>query len=227
MSVTTGVKAKPFSWSYSALNNFETCGKRYYHYSILKDIQEPEGEAIRHGKSVHAAFEARVAFGEKLPLGMGMHEPILGKLANAPGQVHAERKLAINAKFEPVAWFSPGAWFRQVIDYSNIRANGVAIVIDYKTGKPKEDMTQLALSAATVFAHDPAVEQVRAALLFVGYDQIERAAFARERLTLLWSTILPRVAELERARAENDFPPRPGGLCRKYCGVKTCPFHGR
>jgi len=226
-TVTTAVKPKPFAWSYSQLNNFETCPRRYQAYSVTKEVVEVEGEAIRTGKAIHAAFEARVAFGEKLPLGMGMHEPLLAKLAAAPGAVYAERKLAINRDFLPTTWFAPGTWFRQVIDYTNVRHDGVAITLDYKTGKPKDDLTQLQLAAATIFAHDPEVQRVRAALVFVGYEQTEREDFTREQLPAIWDEVLPRVNALERAKADNAFPPRPGGLCRRYCGVKSCPFNGK
>jgi hypothetical protein len=224
---TPAVKAKPFAWSYSQLNNFETCPRRYQAYSVTREVVEPESENIRYGKTVHVAFEARVAFGEKLPLGMGMYEPMLASLASAPGQVHAERKLAIDRNFQPAPWFAPATWFRQVLDYTNLRDDGVAVTVDYKTGKPKEDVTQLQLAAATIFAHDPDVQRVRAALLFVGYEQTERADFGREQLGEIWGEILPRVNALERARTENAFPPRPGGLCRRYCGVKSCPFNGK
>jgi hypothetical protein len=158
---------------------------------------------------------------------MGMYEPLLAKLASAPGAVHAERKLAISKDFAPVAWFAPGAWFRQVIDYTNVRNDGVAITLDYKTGRPKEDVTQLQLAAATIFAHDPEVTRVRAALVFVGYEQTEQAHYTRADLPEIWDEILPRVNALQRARTNNEFPPRPGGLCRRYCGVKTCPFNGK
>lgn len=220
-------KSKPFAWSYSQLNNYETCPRRYQAYNVTREVAEPESEHIRMGKSMHTAFERRVAFGEKLPLGMGMHESLLAALANAPGQVYAERKLAINDKFEPTAWFAPGTWFRQVLDYTNVRDNGVAIAIDYKTGKPKEDFTQLQLAAASVFAHDPSVMKVRAALIFVTHEHTEREDFHRDQLPEIWSDILPRVQELAHAKANDDFPPKPGGLCRRYCGVKDCPFHGK
>ena len=223
----TKTRTKSFAWSYSALNNYETCPRRYYEYSIAKSVDEPESEHIRYGNSVHQAFERRVAFGEKLPLGMGMYENMLAGLAAAQGDVYAERKLAIDKDFTPSTWFGPGAWFRQVLDYTNVRPDLVAVTLDYKTGKPKEDNTQLQLAAGMIFAHDPEVTRVRAAMVFVGYGATERAEYTREQLPEIWDEILPRVRTLERARASQDFPPNPGGLCRRYCGVKSCPFNGK
>lgn len=232
MSTTTTLRdrpssSRPFSWSYSQLNSYETCPRRYQAYNVTKEVVEPENEVLREGKNIHAAFEARINMGTKLPLGMGMHEPLMAKLTKVPGQVYGERKLAMNADFAPTTWFSPATWFRQIIDYTNVRDDGVAVVVDFKTGKPKEDPTQLELSALSIMAHDESVTTVRTALIFVGYDNYTDAStYSRSDITHLWDGILPRVNELKRARDRDEFPPKPGGLCRRYCGVKSCPFWG-
>jgi len=227
MSITTVANVPGFSWSYSVLKNYETCPRRYYAYNVARDVTEPESEAIKHGHAVHAAFEARVKKGTPLPLGMGMHEPILAKLADAPGEIHTEQKLGLSSSFAPTGFHGANVWFRIVLDYANVREDGTATVIDYKTGRPSEDMTQMELSAATLFAHDKRVQRVKAALLFVEHEQIERAEFVRSQTTEIWSHVLPRVRQVIEARQRQDYPPRPGGLCRRYCAVISCPFHGR
>jgi len=226
MSFTTAVNSPGFSWSYSALKNFEVCPKRYYAYNVAKDVKEPEGEALRQGKVIHAAFDARVAKGTSLPLGMGMHEAMLAKLAAAPGAVYTEQRLALSSDFAPTTFFSKTAWFRTVLDYTNV--NGTqAVVIDYKTGRPSEDMTQLQLAAATTFAHDAKVQKVKVALMFVAYDKMERETFLREDTTEIWGEILPRVRKMVDARQKQEYPPKPGYLCRKWCAVVSCPFNGK
>ena len=118
-------------------------------------------------------------------------------------------------------------WYRGVVDYANVRDTGLAIVVDYKTGKPTTDMTQLQLCAATIFAHDDSVNRIRAALLFVGYEELEKAEFVREDLTEIWSGILPRVSKLVQAQETMHYPPNPGRLCKNWCAVASCPFHGK
>lgn len=226
MSFTTALSSPGFSWSFSALRNYENCPRRYHAYNVAKDVQEPEGEAIRQGKAIHAAFDARVAKGTPLPLGMGMHEGMLAKLAAAPGTVHTEQKLALSAELTPATFFSQNAWFRTVLDYTNI--NGAqAVVVDYKTGRPSEDLTQLQLAAATLFAHSAKVERVKAAMIFTAYDTMERATFKREDTHEIWGEILPRVKKLVDARQRQDYPPKPGHFCKRWCAVKSCGFHGR
>jgi len=224
--ISPGVTLEGFSWSYSALKNFETCPRRYYNYNVSKDVQEPESEALKQGHAVHQAFDARVSKGTPLPPSMTVHERMISKLASAPGTIHTEQKLALGSDFSPSKFFSRAAWFRIVLDYTNIH-DAQAVVVDYKTGRPSEDMTQLQLAAVTTFAHVPKVQKVKAALAFIAHDHIERATFAREDVTEIWGEILPRVKKLVDARQTQHYPPNPGGLCKRWCAVTSCPFHGK
>jgi hypothetical protein len=228
VSFTQASTGTSFAWSYSQLKNFETCAKRYYHYNVHKDVKEPETDQLREGNALHKAFELRVKNGTSLPLGMGQHEPLLAKLAAAPGKVYAEQKLALTAEFQPVGFFGRNVWFRTVIDYTNISVAGDrATVLDYKTGKVAHDLTQLQLMAVTLFHNDAKIQRVKAALVFVHNNHVEPAEFVREDVTEIWSEILPRVRVVEQARARQEYPPKPSGLCKKYCAVSSCPYHGR
>ena len=226
-TLPTVVEDRPFSWSFSALKNYETCPRRYQAYSITKEVIEPESDALREGHALHAAFEARVAKGVELPLGMGMHEGMLAKLAAAPGQVHAEQKLALTPELKPSPWFGKRTWFRAVLDYTNLREDGSATLIDYKTGKPNSDLTQLGLCAATLFAHNRKLARIKAALVFTAYGQTERAEYTREDISAIWAGMLPRVKRLWEARQHEVYPPKPGPLCKRWCAVRSCPFNGK
>lgn len=215
---------RKFSWSYSALKNFETCPKRHYHYDVAKDIKEGESEAMREGHEIHAAFDARLRLHAPLPLGLGHNEAMLGRVVEAPGKLFSERKLALSSSYQPVGWFSPEAWFRGILDCTKMREHD-ATVFDWKTGKPQTDTTQLQLCAALVFHSAPQVQTVRAALVFVNHDRVESERYERSDLTTIWSEILPRVRKLQRAREEQDYPPTPGGLCRRWCQVVSCPHY--
>jgi hypothetical protein len=217
---------KPFSWSYSVLKNYETCPKRYYHYNVIKDVKEPETDQLREGNRLHKSFENRVASATPLPLGYKQYENLLAKLIAAPGETHAEQKLALTSSFTPTTYFANNAWFRTVIDFTKIH-NGTATVVDYKTGRVANDTTQLQLMSATLFASDPQIQRVRAALLFVAHGQMEREEYVRGDLTEIWGEILPRVKVVERARAAQHYPPTPSGLCKRFCAVTSCPHHGR
>src|SRR5215475_15042814 len=158
-----------FTWSYSRLRNYETCPKRHYHYDVVKDIKDSESPQLSEGNAVHQALELRVRAKKKLPLGMGQYEAIMAKLVALPGEIYAEQKLALTQAFMPVAYFGRGVWFRTVLDFCAINGK-TAAVIDYKTGKPGPDQTQLQLLSATILHHEPEVERVRARLLFLNHN---------------------------------------------------------
>jgi len=214
-----------FTWSYSALKNFETCPKRHYHYDVAKDIKD---ETFQQGEGhlAHKAFEEFVRKGKSLPLGLVQHQEMLEKLTKLPGETYAEQKLALTSDFKPSGYFDKRVWFRTVVDFCNVQNNN-AIVIDWKTGRPSADMTQLQLLSATIFHYLSNVKRVKAALLFVNHNGAERAEFVRDDLPEIWNEILPRVKQLEKARRTEEYPPTPSGLCVKYCGVVSCPYHGR
>lgn len=223
--MTQTATTRPFAWSYSRLKNFETCARRSYHYDILKDIVEPESEQLRYGHALHGHFEARIKQAKPLPLGFGQYESILARIVGAPGDTLGEQKLALTPDFAPVAFFGKNVWFRTVIDAAKIRHDtNVASVFDWKTGKITADLTQLQLMAMALFAHHANLERVRAGLVFVAHDHVETAEFAREDQTEVWAEILPRVRAMQRGVENQSFPPNPSGLCRKYCGVKSCEF---
>lgn len=211
-----------FTWSYSRLKNYETCPKRHFHYDVVKDVKDDDAGASE-GIDAHKAYSARISKGTKLPMGLTQHEPILAKLEALPGEHYSEQKLALTSDFKPTSFFSNDVWFRTIIDFAAVMAPSAA-VIDYKTGKPKSDTTQLALMSATVMHILPEIEKVKAALLFLNHNTAERAEYKRENLPRIWADILPRVHKLE---AEEEYPPKPSGLCVRYCLVTQCPFHGR
>lgn len=217
-----------FAWSYSRLRNFETCPKRHYHYDIAKDVKEPESPQMQEGHTTHKAFELRISENKPLPMPLVYHEKIMSQLANLPGETYAEQRLGLTKDFQPVAFFGQGVWFRTVLDLVNVSPDRTtAAVIDYKTGKPSADNTQLELMSATVMHYDQQIERVRARLLFVNHNKAERAEYVRSDLPRIWGNILPRVRDLERAQIEQEYPPKPNGLCIRYCAVVSCPFHGR
>jgi len=214
-----------FTWSYSQLKNFETCPKRHYHYDVAKDVA---GETYQQGEGheTHKAFEDYMRSGKSLPLGLKQHDDMMAKLRSLSGEIYAEQKLALTAEFKPTGFFDKRVWFRTVVDFCNVQAPN-ATVIDYKTGRPAEDKTQLALLSATVLHYLPEVKQVRARLFFVNHNHVEKADYKRRDLTGIWNEILPRVKKLQRAREQEEYPPTPSGLCVRYCGVTSCPYHGR
>jgi hypothetical protein len=226
---------KPFAWSYSRLKNFETCPKRYYHIDVKKDVKEEEGEALLWGNMVHKALAAYIAKNVPLPKGMESFQKWCDRITSGGNsQILVEQQLCINADFGPTAWFPSDAkragtgdpWYRGIGDVIKI-AGPVALIVDWKTGKILEDSQQLALMAACVFAHYPEVVKVRSEFIWLKDDANTRGDFHRNEMAQMWRNLWPRIEALKHAHDTLTFPPKEGGLCRRFCPVTSCALNGR
>lgn len=212
---------KRFAWSYSALQSFETCPRKHYHEKIAKDFAEKESPAMLDGQRQHKALELRIKDGTPLPSDMVGLEKLCRRVERIPAQIHTEMKVALNEDLEPVTFFARDVWVRCVFDLAAVRAPE-ARIIDYKSGKRKPDSTQLKLFAATGFALFPEVETIRTAFWWLKTKETDRDTFQREDADLIWREFEPRVGRMRAAIESGEFPPKPSGLCRGYCPVKTC-----
>lgn len=243
--------AKPFSWSYSKLKNYETCPRRHYHCDLKRDIQEPESDALLWGNMLHDALanaigtddnhlrEPRERITQKpLPEDMKRYQPWVAKMLNARGlgaKVYAEQSLAITRQFKPCSWFGADAWFRTKVDALVVSPDAqFASGYDWKTGKMVEDSPQLLMTAIAVMMHNPTIQAVRTEFVWLKFMKdddpfgcTDRISFRREEIPQLWSGLVPRIKNLQRAYDEKTYPATPGGLCRRWCPVHTCEHHGR
>lgn len=212
---------KPFAWSYSALTTYETCPKKYYHLYVAKDIKDSDSQWSADGKIIHDAMKARVIDNKPLDLPLRHYEKVAAKFANAPGVKYGEMKLALTREFEPCDYFAPRVWVRVIIDLAIIQ-DKKAIVVDWKTGKVKDDPTQNALTAAVLARWMPELDFFQTVFVWLQSGQLTPKAYSLSKLTAVWATLLPRVEKMELARKTTDFPAKQSGLCG-YCPVHTCP----
>lgn len=216
---------KPIAWSYSKLNSFETCPKKFYHNTIAKDFKESESDVMRYGKEVHTAIEKRIAMGLKFPLHLTHLEPIVAKFADANGTKLVEQQLAINENFQPTGWFDNDVWCRTVIDLAIVGGEH-AVLVDWKTGRMSDDFTQQRLAAAIFFIYHPEVKSADIMYYWLKDKKPTVEQLNREDVKHVWAPLIKRVQKFNLAHKTTDFPPRPGGLCKRYCPVTTCPHHG-
>lgn len=218
--------SKPTAWSYSRLNNYETCPKKYWHLAVKKDVIEHENETIQYGKTVHKALEKRVGKGKPLPLHLRYLEPYANKLVCAEGEKLTEQQLAINSSFQPCGWFAKDAWCRAILDLV-ITNPPHGIVVDYKTGRINDDFTQLELAGALLMLHMPEIQTLDLCYMWTKDKRVTKGdRLERSEIKRVISDLMPRVQRYEKAHRKEEFPARPGGLCKKYCPIKTCPHNG-
>lgn len=219
--------ASVIPWSYSSLNAFENCPRRYFLTRIAKLVSEPQTEATLWGNRVHKALELAVKDGTPLPEGLTSYGPIVQRIQNAPLKKVTEQKFGLTSSFQPTTFFAKDVWFRGVIDLTLTGTKKVA-VLDYKTGKPKEDGDQLKLFAASAFAQYPWASEVKTSYLWLAHNKTSDKTFYPEDVPGIWQEFTPRVHRMVIAQDEKKFPPNPSGLCRKWCpvGKKLCDFCG-
>lgn len=213
--------------SYSSIKQFENCPRQYYHVKILKDFRSSATDATLYGERVHKAFEEFVRDGTPLPAALEDYRPLVEPLANVPGTIYCERKLAIRADFTPCGFFDSDVWYRGLPDYLVISPDGTtARIADYKTGKSSRfaDTAQLELMAAMVMAHHPEVKTVKGILLFVVVKDIIKAEYTRAQLPEIWSKWAGRANAIEKALELGVWNPRSSALCR-FCPVSSCPHN--
>lgn len=216
-----------FKWSHSRLGAFETCPRRHNEVDLQKNITEAESPAMKFGSDVHKALELHCRDGVPIPPEFRNYQPVADTVKALPGEKFYEQKLALRRDFEPCDFFDDRAWFRCVVDVLSI-VDERALIVDYKTGKVKPQMTQLQLNAAAIFAHYPNVNRIGAAFWWISKGGgATTGKYMRADLPDIWAKFLPKVATYEKAVREGRFFPNPSGLCKGYCPVKTCTFHGK
>lgn len=217
---------KPQAWSHTALNNFLTCPRQFYHLRVAKDVQDSKNEAALWGDRVHKAFEARLRDGTALPPELGIYEGYCAAIAKqAEGKtLLVEQQYAIDRNLQPCDWFSKEVWCRGIVDV--LVVNGArAKVLDHKTGKRKPDFRQLKLFALLTFIHHPQVDTVDTAFSWIKERALDSEVFTRDQIPALWQEFLPDLQAYRTAFKTETWTPRESGLCRGWCPVKQCMFY--
>lgn len=221
---------KKFTWSWSKLKNFRSCPKKHYHVDIAKEFAD-DSEALTWGNTVHESMAARIAKGTPLPAIMSHYEDWPARivaLKDRGMKVLVENKLAMSEKFSPTSYFDNTTWFRCVVDVLAIdEPVGIALAFDWKTGQVKPDYEQLALSSQVIFSHYPGVQLVSSTYVWLGNDDETSKTYERGSLTPVWNELWPEIRAMEEAHRTLTYPPKPSGLCLKWCPVTSCPHYGK
>lgn len=218
--------AKSFAWSFSRLKNYETCPLKYHEVDVLKNFREDESEQLKWGNHVHKTLAAVLLGQQTLPKEMEAYQKWIDRVNKLPGELHVEQKYAIDREFVPTGYFAPNVWFRGIGDVVKIAGTRGAI-LDWKTGAIKVDSVQLMLTAQCLFSHYPQLQKVHTGFIWLQDDVTTTEEYTREDLAECWLGLYGRVDSLENATKTNNFPPKPSGLCRKWCPVTTCKYHGK
>lgn len=232
----TRQSAKEWSWSYSKLKNFEACPRKHYEVDLAKTAAETQDDdpdsALNYGNRVHDAFKVALKGTGIMPDEMSHLQVWADRVLTGPGQLLVEQKYAINRQFQKTAYFAHDVWVRTIGDVVRIdepftdrhgNRRRLALVIDWKTGKVLKDPVQLMLMAQALFSHYPDLTHVRSEFVWLKDDCTTPELFTRQEVASQWVELMPRVDALETAHKTQNYPAKPGGLCKRYCPVASCP----
>ncbi len=212
---------KKQAFSFSVLDMFESCAKKYYHLKILKDVKDSDSQASRDGKFIHDALYKRVCDNKPLPVPLRYMDAMAQRFVDTPGEKYGEMRLALNDTFEPRDFFAKDVWVRAVVDLLIVR-DGHAIIVDWKTGKRKDRFDQLKLSAAILSRFMPEIESFKIVFVWLKNNEISSEDMLKQDMRQVWLDVMPRAEKINEAKATTTFPANPTPLCG-WCPVEACP----
>lgn len=206
------VKVKPqiTAWSYSRWSDYEQCPLKAK-LKYIDKIKELGSPAMERGSMIHTLAEnfvkgpARAAVPAELkPFAKEFRE--LRKI-----KATAEDSWAFTKTWEPTGWFDYNAWCRVKMDVFYMKGDTL-VVIDHKTGKPREgNEDQLSLYAVAGFAHEPTAKRVSAELWYLDAGERKPLEYTREQFDQLKYDWVQKVKPMLN---DTRFAPCPGNHCR-------------
>lgn len=220
----------PVAVSFSRLKAYEDCPRRYHETQILKNKwPEKRSAQLDWGDAVHLAMATALKTGEPLPTVFRLFQKWIDKVNRTPGEllIEDDARWAISRQFVPVPWFAPNVWLRTVADAVKLDYP-TALIVDWKAGKSANaDPIQLVLTSLMCMVQFPEVQCVRSDFIWLQEDSQTTQVLYRNEAADQWADILPRFKALQRAHADDNFPPKPNRFCRNYCPVRSCEYWGK
>jgi len=220
-----------FSWSWSRLKNYRACPKRHYEVDIAKNFKEMDSPALLWGNQFHDMAAKRIADGT--PMSTAGHDKWPGSLNNMRQNgfdITVELELAMDANFQPCGWRDWNkAWFRAKVDALAVDGDGrYAVAFDWKTGKNIDpEYEQLSLTSQVLFVHHPELKEVHTAYYWSQHSTEIMATYQPTDMVKLWAKLMPEINRMAEAFRTTTYPPKPTGLCIRYCPVTSCQYHGK
>lgn len=220
-------KGKPFTWSFSAISDFENCPMAYAAKRFYFSHKDGESEHLRYGNYVHKAMEDRLLKKTPLPADLAAHERFCAALENAPGDLTAEVEMCLTKDLRPTGWFSKDACGRGKTDVDILQGNQMNIY-DWKTGKEKDNPFQLEVFAAFKSIYYPEVEMFVPKFIWLKTGNVtpKTQVITKAQIPGIWDKINDKLHRMQQAWEYENFPARPSGLCG-WCPVAADCSHRR
>ena len=230
--------AKTIAWSWTRLDTFEQCPRKFQGSYITKEFPKADFDAphFKKGKAVHKVLEEYMRDGVVIPYpikykGETYHIDLsfldtLMQTMHKGDTILVEENICFNEKMESISWFDKKAWARVIFDCVII-IGAFALVIDWKTGKVKKHSDQLKLFAAAIMVLYPNVKKVLTAYVWCEHpkDKPTWAEYERHQLDNMWNEFGDRAELIQMANESGNWPAKKNMFC-KWCDAlpNQCEF---
>jgi len=215
------VSGKKFPISHSRLSTFENCPLQFEYLYVRKSIQDLGNEHTRYGNRVHESLElyGKEKDDKHITQETRQFRHLVDRVLMQGGDKYFEHQMAIDGNKVPCDWFSSDVWVRSIADVLVVNGNK-AVCLDWKTGKPKDNPTQLQLFTCMVLLHFPEVEEVSTSFIWLNHGQTSNAKYSRGQFDQLWSGLTARFDKIQEAVELGVFKAKPSRLCN-WCAAKA------
>ena len=225
MTAPLNARNKPFSWSFTALADYEGCAARYAASRFYCTVPFQESAASIWGSRVHRAGELFLkGIPHKDEEALLPVEPYCTAILRTGHKVEAEVEVTLTRGMAPTSWFAKDAWFRAKLDVvgTKVKENAVNLY-DFKPGgKIKDAPDQLKLCAAALAVVRPYLQEFSGKYIWTAHKQVTGIEpIMKADIPKIWQEFLPRVERMEEAWRTESFPARWSGLC-PWCQVSDC-----
>lgn len=211
--------------SYSRLSTFENCPQQFDYLYVTKNVQVVESEAMAYGTRVHEALEmyAKSRDEKYLTRETRKWKSLIDRLLEKKGTHLYEYQMAVTPELEPCDWMAKDVWLRGIADVLVVDGD-TAYCLDWKTGKVRDNPTQLQLFACMVFLHFPEVKTVKTAFVWLNFDQVTDMVYKRSMFDPMWRNLMQRFDYAQETIDLGVFEAKPSGLCRWCAARDICPY---
>lgn len=207
-------------YSYTFLNTWDICPKQAFHRYVAKDHPFVGTDASKWGNVVHDALDQRLSKGTPLPKEVAKYEYYAAAIA--PLGPRTEWKLGIKRDGSPCDFFADDVWLRGKLDVA-AKQNTTAILFDWKTGKKREDPTELEVQALLLHATEPYLTRITGHYVWL-QDGVVGKPHDVSNVGETLEVLQDKADEIEQMNRTGIWPTKQGPLCG-WCPVKSCGFN--
>ncbi len=238
--------SKQVAWSWSRLDCFELCPRKFQGTYITKEFPPADFEAphFSKGSAAHWMMESHFKYGTPLHGSVFKKHDEKGKsyyslkangvfvdefkfdfrflqhfcdTINKATQILPELQVTYDVRMNELSWFDKKAWCRVIFDLLII-VGDFALVLDWKTGKVKPYSDQLKLFAGAVMTKYPQVRRVLTAYIWLEHrDQAPVwKEFTRADHEAIWLEFGDRAELIQLANESGNWPAKKNMFC-KWC----------